>query len=169
LRYADYAVFPVGITRTGSVECLTIFSATLPKSKWLFRPRLEITTKSALSLSTSLRISLAGSHFFRGFFAPSETLRSEGACHGRWTGDGGGQRFLVPGDMIVMVSGDKVPADLRLVSSEELRVEEAMFMGTVVLTLEGGDLWLPWPSSFWPSDRRNSLPILLSKRIWSWK
>jgi len=36
---------------------------------------------------------------------------------------------LVPGDIVVLVSGDRVPADLRLVSSRELRVEEAALTG----------------------------------------
>ena len=37
--------------------------------------------------------------------------------------------FLVPGDVVVLVSGDKIPADLRLMASKELRVEEAMLTG----------------------------------------
>ncbi|MFO8091299.1 MAG: HAD-IC family P-type ATPase [Desulfatiglandaceae bacterium] len=36
---------------------------------------------------------------------------------------------LVPGDIVTLVSGDKVPADLRLVSAKELNVEEAMLTG----------------------------------------
>ena len=36
---------------------------------------------------------------------------------------------LVPGDVVVLVSGDKVPADLRLVAAKDLRVEEAMLTG----------------------------------------
>ncbi len=36
---------------------------------------------------------------------------------------------LVPGDVVLLTSGDKVPADLRLLSSVELRVEEAMLTG----------------------------------------
>ncbi|MCM2331647.1 MAG: cation-transporting P-type ATPase [Pseudomonas sagittaria] len=36
---------------------------------------------------------------------------------------------LVPGDRVVLGSGDRVPADLRLVASRELRVEEAALTG----------------------------------------
>jgi len=36
---------------------------------------------------------------------------------------------LVPGDVVLIQSGDKVPADLRLFKSRELRIEEAMLTG----------------------------------------
>ena len=36
---------------------------------------------------------------------------------------------LVPGDVVVLASGAKVPADLRLIKTMELRVEEAMLTG----------------------------------------
>ncbi len=39
---------------------------------------------------------------------------------------------LVPGDVVMLQSGDKVPADLRLFKTRELRVEEAMLTGESV-------------------------------------
>ena len=36
---------------------------------------------------------------------------------------------LAPGDVVVLASGDKVPADLRLIAAQELRVEEATLTG----------------------------------------
>jgi len=39
---------------------------------------------------------------------------------------------LVPGDVVLLQSGDKVPADLRLFKSRELRIEEAMLTGESV-------------------------------------
>jgi magnesium-transporting ATPase (P-type) len=39
---------------------------------------------------------------------------------------------LVPGDIVLIQSGDKVPADLRLFKTRELRIEEAMLTGESV-------------------------------------
>lgn len=40
--------------------------------------------------------------------------------------------LLVPGDIVLLQSGDKVPADLRLFKTRELRIEEAMLTGESV-------------------------------------
>lgn len=39
---------------------------------------------------------------------------------------------LVPGDVILLASGDKVPADLRLVAARTLKIEEAALTGESV-------------------------------------
>ncbi|MGO4612256.1 hypothetical protein AB4142_38550, partial [Variovorax sp. 2RAF20] len=38
-------------------------------------------------------------------------------------------RSLVPGDIIMLGAGDKVPADLRLIEAQNLRVDESMLTG----------------------------------------
>ena len=40
-----------------------------------------------------------------------------------------GAETLVPGDIVLLVSGDKVPADLRLLNEKNLRIEEAALTG----------------------------------------
>jgi len=39
---------------------------------------------------------------------------------------------LVPGDVVLLASGDRIPADLRLISATELRIEEAALTGESV-------------------------------------
>lgn len=59
---------------------------------------------------------------------------------------------LVPGDLIVLEAGDKVPADLRLVRLAELRVDESALTGeSVPVTKDEAEL----PEVTAVSDRRN--------------
>src|SRR5215468_8797866 len=46
---------------------------------------------------------------------------------------------LVPGDIVILESGDKIPADLRLVDAKNLRTEEAALTGESVPTDKGTD------------------------------
>jgi len=47
---------------------------------------------------------------------------------------------LVPGDVVFLQSGDKVPADLRMFKTRELRIEEAMLTGESVPVEKNTDL-----------------------------
>ncbi len=59
----------------------------------------------------------------RGMMSLKSTVRRQGR---RLTVD---SAELVPGDVVLLQSGDKVPADLRLLEARELRIDEAMLTG----------------------------------------
>lgn len=58
---------------------------------------------------------------------------------------------LVPGDIVLLESGDKVPADLRLIDVRNLRVEESALTGESVATEKNTD---PVTASAVPGDRK---------------
>ncbi len=59
---------------------------------------------------------------------------------------------LVPGDVVVLRSGDKVPADLRLLAIKDLRVDESALTGESVPV---GKAEAPLPQDAVLADRRN--------------
>lgn len=61
---------------------------------------------------------------------------------------------LVPGDVVVLASGDKVPADLRLLEAKNLRVDEAILTGESVAVTKSP---APTPADVPLGDRRSML------------
>ena len=62
---------------------------------------------------------------------------------------------LVPGDIILLESGDKIPADLRLISSLDLEVDESLLTGESTSVLKNANLILETETTL--GDRRNML------------
>lgn len=50
---------------------------------------------------------------------------------------------LVPGDAVVLTSGDRVPADLRLLSSDNLLIDESLFTGESLPVAKDAECLLP--------------------------
>jgi magnesium-transporting ATPase (P-type) len=59
---------------------------------------------------------------------------------------------LVPGDVVILESGDKIPADLRLIDTKNLRTEEAALTGESVPADKGTDVV---PANATVGDREN--------------
>lgn len=62
---------------------------------------------------------------------------------------------LVPGDIILLESGDKIPADARLLASHDLEVDESLLTGESIAVLKDADLVLEAETTL--GDRRNML------------
>ena len=60
---------------------------------------------------------------------------------------------LVPGDIVLLRSGDKVPADLRLIESRDLQIAEAALTGESVPVEKVAEIILPTPTIL--SDQKN--------------
>lgn len=60
---------------------------------------------------------------------------------------------LVPGDIVLLESGDKVPADLRLLTTQELQVDESLLTGESLPVEKNADKIIAEESSF--GDRFN--------------
>ncbi len=62
---------------------------------------------------------------------------------------------LVPGDLVLLQSGDRVPADLRLIWSHDLQVDESLLTGESTSVSKDPDVVLPPETPL--ADRRNML------------
>jgi len=75
--------------------------------------------------------------------AALDAIRAMLSAHALVIRDGSRQQIdaseLVPGDLVLLASGDRVPADLRLVAVKDLRIEEAALTGESLPVEKGVD------------------------------
>ncbi len=69
----------------------------------------------------------------RGMLSPRATVLRDGHFHSLSAEE------LVPGDIVQLAAGDRVPADLRLLRARDLRIEEAALTGESVAVEKGTD------------------------------
>ena len=62
---------------------------------------------------------------------------------------------LVPGDIILLESGDRIPADIRLITSHDLEVDESLLTGESISVLKNPDIELEEQTTL--GDRLNML------------
>jgi Ca2+-transporting ATPase len=67
--------------------------------------------------------------------------------------------FVVPGDVLVLETGDRVPADARLITSKDLRVDESMLTGESEAVAKTTD---PLPEQTPLADRTNKVHMSTS-------
>jgi len=97
-----------------------------------------------------------------GFVQESKALRAIEALAKAMTSEAtvlrGGERHrlpssrLVPGDIVILQSGDKVPADMRLIKTRELQIDESALTGESVPVQKQNTLL---PAEMVVGDRRN--------------
>src|SRR6516165_2931199 len=120
---------------------------------------LSAGTDSPVSAASSVRRFLAStSRKSAGILSPdSRVTTSPGTSCSAGIMRGGETRMipaeqLVPGDVVTLESGDKIPADLRLVDAKNLRTEEAALTGESVPADKGTDTV---PANATLGDREN--------------
>ncbi|PCE97048.1 carbonate dehydratase [Klebsiella pneumoniae] len=68
---------------------------------------------------------------------------------------------LVPGDIVVIRAGDRIPADLRVIEAHNLRVEEAILTGESTVVATGGDTELGHINQMMAGIEKHRTPLLV--------